>query len=197
MKMSEIFTAVKSLAENDTGISNNNITMWVDQAINRINQALQANIPVTTGKPITYEPEFDVRYHESLVLFSVGKYRESDSDYNSGVYFMNQFADMVRTMQRDMVLQPSVRTDYNIQQIIVENAGTLLYTLTMPYGSYFDVITVYNNNVLLDSMYYSINLNTKSITFKGISLVPNDKITIVFENNSDLNNPPYGWWSAF
>lgn len=194
MMMSEIITRIKSLAENDQSIPNTDITSWVDDAINRINVALQCNIPTTGGNITTLVPAFDPRFHECLVLFGVGRYRESDSDYNSSQYFMNQFESMLNTMQRDMVLQPSTRVDYNVQQIVA-TTGTLVYTLTIPYGSYFDMFNVYKNDVLVDQLNYRISLTSKSITFIGITLATNDKITIVFENNSDLNNPPYQWWT--
>lgn len=194
MQMSEIFTAVKSLAENDQSIQNSDITIWVDNAINRINQALKTNIPLTSGKPTTYVPEFDIRFHEALVLFAVAKYRESDSDYNSAQYFLQTFNEMVNVMQRDMTISPSMRVDDNVQQIVVANASTLTYNLIMDYGSYFDTLTIYQNDVVVDSKYYSINMDKRQLTFKGITLTVADKITVLFENNSDLSNPPYQWW---
>lgn len=194
MQMSEIFTSVKSLAENDQSIQNSDITIWVDNGINRINQALKTNIPLTTGKPTTYVPEFDIRFHEALVLFAVAKYRESDSDYNSAQYFLQTFSDMVNVMQRDMTISPSMRVDDNVQQIVVANASTLTYNLIMDYGSYFDTLTIYQNDNVVDSNYYSINMDKRQLTFKGLTLAIGDKITILFENNSDLSNPPYQWW---
>lgn len=194
MQMSEIFAEVKSLAENDLSIQDSQITKWVDQGINRINQLLQCDIPRTIGKPTTYIPEFDERFHECLILFSVGKYRESDSDYNAAQYLMGQFNDMCMQMQRDMVIKPSFRKDFNVQQIIVTDASKLTHYLSMPSGSYFDKVEVYKNDEIVDPGYYGISFGSRTITFKGVTLTVNDKITVVFENNSDLNNPPYEWW---
>lgn len=195
MDMSTIFKNTKLQAENDQAIPNTDITTWVDQAIDRINMALQCNIPKTSGQATTYVPAFDERYHESLVLFAVAKYRESDSDYNSANYFMGQFDQMLMTMQRDMKILPSTRVDFNVQQIVITDITDMIYTLDIPFGSYFDNINVYKNDVIVDSKYYGLSVENKTITFKGLTLVLNDKITIVFENNSDLNAPPYHWWS--
>lgn len=195
MMMSEIITRIKSLAENDQSISNTDITAWVDDAINRINQAMQANIPTTGGNTTTLVPAFDVRFHESLVLFGVARYRESDSDYNGAMYFNSKFDNMLETMQRDITLLPSVRVDSQVQQIVAPNSSTFTYNLNMDYGSYFDSVSVYKNDILVDSKYYTISVDKRTITFKGITFATNDKITILFENNSDLNNPPYAWWS--
>lgn len=194
MMMSEIIAKVKSLAENDQSIANADITGWVDDAIGRINQAMKSNIPTTAGNTTSLVPAFDVRFHEALVIFAVAKYRESDADFQSAQYFSMQFDDMVRTMQRDMTLLPSVRVDDQIQQIIVTNASVFTYNLIMDYGSYFDYVSVYKNDILVDPLNYSTSLQKRQITFKGITLAVNDKITILFENNSDLNNPPYQWW---
>jgi hypothetical protein len=196
MMMSEIITKTKSLAENDQSIASTDITAWVDDAIQRINQAMQCNIATTGGNTSTLVPAFDPRFHECLVNFCVGRYRESDSDYNGAQYWMNKFENMLNLMQRDMVLQPSSRVDYNVQQILA-TSGTLVYTLTIPSGSYLDIITVYKNDVLVDPSGYSISGINKNITFSGITFATNDKITIVFENNSDLNNPPYLWWTSW
>ena len=195
MTLDEIISATRTLAENDQSISQNDIVTWVDMAINRINQALQANIPLTKGKPTTYEPEFDSRYHEALVMFAVSKYYEADSAYANAQYFMQQFENMVSLMQRDMEIKPSMRADYNVQQIVVTDPSVSAYTLNMPYGSYFDTVSVYRNDVPVDSKNYYLNPHNKQIVFTGITLSANDKITIVFENNSDMNNPPYQWWT--
>jgi hypothetical protein len=194
MQLSEINSYIKSLSENDQSIQDTDITRWIDSAIRRINQALKANIPVTTGKPTTYIPEFDANFHDALLYFAESKYRESDSDYQSAQYFTGLFNDMLRTMERDMDLNPSVRTDPQVQQITVTNASTLVYDLFMDYGSYFDKLDIYQNDKLVDPKNYNVSLTNKQITFTGITLVLNDKITIVFENNSDLNQPPYKWW---
>lgn len=195
MQLVEMKAYVKSLAEQDLSITDADIVRWIDSAIDRINVALQCKIPSVTGQPDTYEPEFDSRFHESLVIFANAKYRESDADFNSATYFMNEFDKMLMNMQRDMELKPSTRKDYNVQQIVVTNPTTMVYDLSMPYGSYFDYVKVYHNDVELNPHSYTFDVNTKKVTMKGISLVLNDKITILFENNSDLNNPPYAWWS--
>jgi hypothetical protein len=194
MMMSEIITKTKSLAENDQSIANADITGWVDDAIGRINQAMKSNIPTTGGNTTTLVPAFDVRFHEALVIFAVAKYRESDSDYQSAQYFLGTFDDMLKIMQRDMTLLPSVRVDNNVQQIVVPNTTTFIFTLVMDYGSYFDNISVYNNDVLVDEKYYKLDVTNRQITFIAYTFATNDKVTILFENNSDLSNPPYQWW---
>jgi hypothetical protein len=194
MQLSEIKAYVKSLSENDQSIADADIIRWIDSGIRKLNQLLKCNIPLTTGQPDTYVPAFDSNYHDVLLYFAEAKYRESDSDYQSAQYFTNMFNEMVMDMQRDMKLNPSIRTDPQVQQITVTSADTLVYNLTMNYGSYFDVFDVYQNDVWVDPKYYKISMQNKQITFTGITLAVNDKITIVFENNSDLNNPPYQWW---
>lgn len=192
MNVDEITEAIISLAENDQSIDDVAMNGWISQGINRINVALNSNFPSSLSG--TDVPAFDSRYHESLVIFGVAKYRESDSAYNDAQYFMGQFNDMLTVMQRDMVVAPSYKTDYNYQQILVTNITTLVYNLDIPYGSYFDDINVYLNNIPLVSSEYTISQPNKTITLKGVTLVLNDKITIKFENNSDLNSPPYLWW---
>lgn len=194
MTLDEIITNVKILAENDQSISQEDVIRWVNLGINRINQHLQVNIPNVSSGDLNVEPDFDKRFHESLVLFSVAKYYESDASYNNSIYYMNQFNDMVRVMQRDMKIKPSQRADYNVQQIVVDQTSSYEYSLEMPYGSYFDNVEVYVNDTLVEQNNYTLDMSKRIIRFNGISLNPYDKITIVYENNSDLNSPPYAWW---
>jgi hypothetical protein len=191
MKLDEIFDAIISLAENDQSIDDVAMATWVSQGINRINMALNTTFPSSLNG--TDEPAFDSRYHEALVIFGVAKYRESDSAYADAQYFHQQFDDMVMRMQRDMVIPPSYKSDYNYKQIVVTNPTTIVYNLDIPYGSYFDDIFVYLNDVKLTSG-FTIDSNNGTITFVTVTLTVNDKITVQFENNSDLNSPPYGWW---
>lgn len=193
MTYDEIAEAIVSLAENDQSIDDVAMSTWVSQAINRINVALNVNFPSSISG--TDVPAFDSRYHEALVIFGVAKYRESDSAYNDAQYFMVQFNEMLKTMQRDMEIPPSYKKDYNHQQIVVTNATTFMYNLDIPYGSYFDDIIVYLNDKLVDNKNYAVSMSNKTITFTAVSFVVGDKITIKFENNSDLNAPPYQWWT--
>jgi hypothetical protein len=195
MTYDEIVEAIISLAENDQSIDDVALARWIANGIDRINITLNTSFPSSLSG--TEEPAFDSRFHESLILFGVAKYRESDSSYNDAQYFMQQFNDMIMVMQRDMEIPAAFRKDKDVQQIVVTNPTTLVYDLSMPYGSYFDYISVYKNNELVNPISYRITLNTKKITFQGISLVSDDRITVIFENNSDLNAPPYQWWNAF
>ena len=192
MTYDEIVEAIISLAENDQSIDDVALATWIANGIDRINITLNTSFPSSLSG--SDEPEFDARFHEALIIFGVAKYRESDSSYADAQYFMQQFNDMLMVMQRDMEIPPAFRKDKDVQQIIVTDATTMVYDLSMPYGSYFDYISVYKNNELVNSFNYRITLNTKQLTFQGISLVPDDRITVIFENNSDLNAPPYQWW---
>lgn len=195
MELSEIRTYVKDLAEQDLSITDAQVDRWLDSAIDRINTALESNYPKVTSKASTYIPEIDERYHEALVLFANAKYRESDADFQSAMYFMNSFNDMLMDMQRDMEVPPSFRKNKNTQQIVVTNPTTIGYNLNIQKGAYFNYITVYINDVEIDPRYYTLNGRLKSITFKGVTLTVNDKITVIFEDSGDLNQPPYTWWN--
>jgi hypothetical protein len=202
MNLTEIHASVKSLAENDQSIAQADINRWIDAAIQKINQKCQANIPLVGTNLMTYTPEFDIRYHESLVLFSVGRYRESDSDYSGASYFMNQFEDMLREMQRDMYIPYCFRKDYNVQTI-VNDEGALTYDLTIADSAYYGVIDVYlaSNGFwiyekLLKPTDYTINQTKKTITFKPtVNLQIDDIISISYEANAAFENPPYGNWT--
>lgn len=187
---------IKSLAENDQSINDTDITDWMDDAIGRVNRELKTNYAKATGQADTWQPEFDENYHEVILMFAQARYRESDADYQSAQYWDTKVNDIVMNMQRDMKILPSFRADNEVQQIVITDPTNATYNLTMDFGSYFDVLEVYQNDSLVDPSYYKVVLNSKTITFTQ-TLEYNDKITIVFQENSDLNNPPYQWWGSW
>jgi hypothetical protein len=155
---------------------------------------MKSNIPTVTDVG-DIVPAFDKRYHETIVNFCVSKYKEMDSAYGDASYFMGQFDEMLKDMQRDLVLLPSTIIDYNHQQIVVSDVTDFTYDLSMPTGSYYDTVSVYLNDIPLKNTNYKTMMNSRSIMFKGLTFVLGDRITIKFENNSDLNEPPYTWWN--
>jgi hypothetical protein len=193
MTYDEIVDQIVAMAEGDQSIDDVVLSSWISQGIDRINVAMKSNIPNKLSG--SDEPLFDKRFHEALVLFAVSKYRAADASYNDADYFMNEFNTMLMTMERDMVVLPSLMGgDQHLQ--ITAVAGQQIYSLSLPNGSYYDVIEVYVNDVLKTYITdYTINMTTKLLTFTGTTtFVDGDKITVKYENNSDLNNPPYGWW---
>lgn len=196
MNIDAIITETKRLCDDDQSIANADIQSWIDLAINRINQALKVNIPTISALPTTTVPSFDARYHEVLILFCIIKYREGDSDYTAAQYFQQQFNEMLSIMQRDMTIPPSLRMDESIQQIVVTDATVSVYTLTIPYGSYYSNLVVYWNDAIVDSRYYTIDQYDKTISFDvaNIIFVVNDKISIDYELNAITNQPPLDWW---
>lgn len=193
MNLGDLKRKIKSLAENDQSIAVTDMTDWLDDAIDDINTALKSNFSKATGQADTWEPEFDSRYHEALLIFAQKRYREADADYSSAQYWDNKFTVKLMDMQRDMKVPPSFRADPEVQQIVITDPTNAIYNLTMDFGSYFDVLEVYQNDSLVSPSYYKVSLNSQQITFTQ-TLEYNDKITIVFQENSDLNNPPYEWW---
>lgn len=198
MNITDIIRKTKRLADDDQSILTSDIQDWIDLAIDRINQALKCNIPYITGLTLSTIPSFDTRFHEILVNYCVAKYREGDSDYSSAQYFMKLFDDMLDVMQRDMTLNPSIRMDYNVLQLTPPDTTGIISTVNLPFGSYFDQIFTYQNDVDI-SKYCTYNSISQTLTIditNITNLTTTDKITVVFENNSDLNAPPFQWWGS-
>jgi hypothetical protein len=192
MQYLQMKNAIKSLAEQDLSISDSDILVWVNQGINRINVDLEVNIPEITGSD-TEEPAFDRKYHESLVVFANAKYRESDADFNSASYFIAQFNDMIRKMQRTMEIPPSA--DSNAQQVVVTDATQTVYKLSIPIGAYYGTIRIYKNDIAIDENSYQVSPEMQTVTFKDVTLLVGDKITVKYEGSPYLDAAPYPWWN--
>lgn len=196
MKVDDIIRKVKTLADNDQSIKTSDIQDWIDLGIDEINQSMKSSIPYISGLPTSTIPQFDERYHNVLVQYCVAKYREGDSDYTAAQYFDAQFKDTLNLMQRDMIVAPSLRDDDSIIQLTATSNGQVTYDVpTLPLGSYYGIIQVYQNDVEITE-YCKFNSLVKQMTIDTghVTIANGDKISIDFEINSELNNPPYTWW---
>ena len=191
MQYSEIKTQVRSLAEQDLSIQDADILAWVNQAINRINVDLNAAYKKLTGTDAEV-PAFDERFHESLIVFANAKYRESDADFNSASYFIAQFNDMIRKMQREMVVPVQFSKDPSLQQIDVTNATTMVYSITTPPEDYYSTISIYLNGAILDPSTYTISYDGKTLTLLNVTLQVGDRVTVKSEESY---NKPHVWWN--
>lgn len=193
MKVSEIITHVKTLSE-DQSIADATVLTWLNLGINRINLAVNGNISPVVLAPDN-PPDFDARYHESLVLYGVVKYKESDSAFADAQYFQQQFEIMLTEMQRDLNLRPSQWMDNNIQQIVVASSSVKTYNLVMSEGSQYGTIRVYQNDTEIYDWTTKFTTEPNTITIGGtITLAVNDKLTIKWEDHSEFTAPPYEHW---
>ena len=196
MKVDDIIRETKRLADDDQSILTTDIQDWIDMCIGRINQACKCNIPTISSLPTSTIPSFDARYHEILVLFCVGKYREGDSDYTAAQYFMKEFQDMLSIMQRDMPINPSIQLGDSWLQLAATSDGQTIFSLVgMPYGSYFNNLVVYQNDVEITD-YCTFDLRNKQMTIDtgNVTIKNADKISVNFLDDSETNNAPYEWW---
>lgn len=196
MVIDDIIRITKRLCDDDQSIQTSDLTDWIDLGIDDINQMLGTNIAHITGQPTnTTSPNFDSRYHQCLVFFCVAKYREGDSDYNAAQYMGKKFEDMLAVMQRDMPLNPSIRKDDNVLQLVAADTTGIFDVSTLDNGAYFSLLLVYQNDKDI-SKYCTFNHLTEQMTVDIVNapIAVNDKITIIFEMNSAINNPPYEWW---
>lgn len=196
MVIDDIIRITKRLCDDDQSITNSDLTDWIDMGIDAINQQIGANIDHITGQPTnTTSPNFDSRYHQSLVDFCVMQYRLGDSDYNAAAIFEKKFGDMLALMQRDMPLNPSVRKDDYVLQLVAADTSGIFDTSALDSGVYFNVLLVYQNDKEI-TQYCRFDYVTEQMTVDtgNAPIAVNDKITIVFEENPALNNPPFDWW---
>lgn len=197
MVVDDIIRIAKRLCDDDQSIQTSDLTDWIDMGIDELNKNLSIQIPHITGLPTnSTSPNFDSRYHNILVDYCIIKYREGDSDYNASGYFLKVFNDKLQQMERDMPKNPSIRTDYDVMQLTPPDTTGVIPTTQLPYGAYFDNIRIYQNDVDITS-YCTLDsvAMTLTIDITQLTVAITDKITIVFDNNAEMENPPYSWWA--
>lgn len=197
MVVDDIIRIAKRLCDDDQSIQTSDLTDWIDMGIDELNKNLSIQIPHIAGLPTnSTSPNFDSRYHNILVDYCIIKYREGDSDYNASGYFLKVFNDKLQQMERDMPKNPSIRTDYDVMQLTPPDTTGVIPTNQLPYGAYFDNIRIYQNDVDITS-YCTLDsvAMTLTIDITQLTVAITDKITIVFDNNAEMENPPYSWWA--
>jgi hypothetical protein len=143
--------------------------------------------------------DFPEKYHEIPVLYACAMYQSSESSIGEKNSYLVQFQDGLKSFIENYDTPMTQRDDTNTQQFIKTLTDENKYTITKRgyLDGYKSNLKVYINNV--ETTLFTTNDKTFTITeIVGVqTLVENDKITAVWEDRPEMQEPPYTWWKAW
>lgn len=173
----------------DDTVSADDAVEWLNSAKNQMAIAVEANFPNLVASALESSFVFDSKYHEIPVLYACASFKEQESTLSEASNFMAKYENLKKDFVRNYVVPPRYRDD-RLSQQFTATAGQTLFTVTK--GNY-DPPTgdakVYINDQPVDFE----TGDGKNFTLL-IALLGGEAVTIIWEEHTDLIDPPYNWW---
>jgi hypothetical protein len=128
-------------------------------------------------------------------MYAASRFKQYDGIFSDAQIFMQDFQSMLNDFQATYQIPFMYRDDHITQQFTAPSTttGTETFTITKPTYSYaYGDLTVYVNNIKT-SNFTVYDDNTVQVT--GLSA--NDSVTMLWEEHTDIVEPPYSWWGSW
>jgi hypothetical protein len=190
MNLKEMIDAVNMRADDIQ--SNAVIIQWLNEGISVLGIAVEANFPqfsATSGDLIGQIAPIPERFHMIPVIYAIAKFKEYDSSVNEANNFMNQFEFLKNQFVATYQVEPQYRDDRLAQQFTVTDGQREFEITKNGYNPRYGDLKVYVNGQRKEDF----TIKDKKFTLVTDS-VAGDKITAVWEEHTDLLEPPYNFW---
>lgn len=154
----------------------------------------EANFPQFTTTNLSGVPVFPVKYHEALVLYAAAMIKAQDSSIREKDSFTGQFMGLLAEFSAQWQVPPQYKDDPNTQQFIATAGQTKFVITDFDYSLKNGDLSVYVDNAKLSDL--NLTLSTNGFTIVGLpALIAGQYVTAVWELHTDLDAPPYSWWT--
>lgn len=177
----------------DDVVLNEDALMWLNAGQNKMAIAVNAKFPkleMTPAMDATFV--FPEEYHDLPVLYACAMYKAQDTSLQEKDSFMLQFLDGLREFASRYSPPIIYRNDETTEQFVVDDTLNNVFNITKnSYDPRTGKLRVYVNGIQTN---YFVKKADKS--FKILqSLVEGDRVTAQWEIHTDMQKPPYSWWS--
>jgi hypothetical protein len=177
----------------DDSPSSASVVEWINAGVNVMAMRVNAVFPMLSVTESTSKLPFDDKWSEIPVLYACARFKQSDLMTQDAQSYMNQFEMMVRDFVLRYEVPPQYKDDPNTEQFVPQ-LGQVNFTITKEsFSAATGDLIVYKNNRKL------VKDTDFTVTETGFSLAlgaqATDFITAVWEYHSDLQEPPYSWWT--
>jgi len=194
----------------DDTIDSTTIVDYLNAGQNVMGMQVNALFTSLSAGTTTYTPVYDTKYHEIPVLYACMRIKEMDSVLTEAQNFRDQFETQLKYFVLNYRVPPSLRDDRMSQQYTASSGQTAFVISKLTYDPDSSTITVYKNDrewlgwskvtsTVSDSSSI-VTTTTSTNDPNGIILntacTAGDLITLVWDEHSDVANPPYSWWSG-
>lgn len=138
---------------------------------------------------------FDDKWAEIPVLYACARFKQADLMYTDADRYMSQFDTMLRDFNAKYEVPPQYMDIPNSQQFTASAGQTKFIITDETYNPITSALTVYKSNLkLVQDTDFSIESSTKTVTFTN-ACTGGEFVTMRWELQSDLETPPYTWWT--
>jgi hypothetical protein len=174
----------------DDVVDSKDAAEWLNSGKNQMAIAVGAKFPDLDSSNLSGTFVFDDQFHEAPVLYACASFKEQDSALSEVGNFMTKFENLKKEFVRSYVVPPRYRNDRLSQQFIATAGQTSFIVTKDGYDPAMGDAKVYVNDQLVSS---SIGTGNELILTVAASL--NDCVTVVWEEHTDLIDPPFNWWT--
>ena len=183
----------------DDVVDNVTATRWLNAGQNQMAVEARAVFTQLDATDTNGTFDFPEKYHETPVLYACAMYQSSESSVGEKNSYLVQFQDSLKSFIENYDIPMSQRDDTNTQQFVKTALDANTYTITKRgyVDGYKSNLKVYRNNI--ETTLFTIT--DKSFTLTNLTGIQEpqvgDKITAVWEDRPEMNEPPYTWWKAW
>lgn len=175
------------------------VIRWFDRAQDRLASSVGAKFPrfIANGTfdPNT-EPVWDEKWHEALVVFACARYKEAESSLNEVQNFQQQFDTLMSEMSENYQIPIQYRDDRLVQQFIAVSNQVSFVISKLGFDPVYGNLQVFVNGV--ETTDFTLDADTKMFTINATTVVnADDKITALWQEYYDYDQPPVPWLNSF
>lgn len=163
---------------------------WLNSGKNQMAIAVGAKFPDLDSAVLTGTFVFDDQFHEAPVLYAAASFKEQDSALSEVGNFMSKFENLKKEFVRSYVVPPRYRNDRLSQQFIATAGQTSFIVTKEGYDP-----TVGDAKIYVNDRYVISSIGVDNELILDVATVLGDCVTIVWEEHTDLIDPPYNWWT--
>lgn len=193
MTLEEMINMINSNV--DDVVLNEDALMWLNAGQNKMAVAVGANFPrleITPSMDATFV--FPEKYHDLPVLYASAMYKAQDTSLSEKDSFMVQFIDGLKDFVARYTPPIIYRDDETTEQFDIQNGMTSeLFITKNSYDPRTGKLKVYVNGIQTNN-FIKDSKGRKSFLVLD-DLVEGDRVTAQWEIHTDMQKPPYSWWS--
>ena len=184
-------TNVDDVTDNTTAVR------WLNAGQNQMAAEARASFTQLSATNLNGTFDFPEKYHETPVLYACAMYQSSESSIGEKNSYLSQFQEGLKTFIETYDVPMPQRDDSNTQQFVKTATDNNTYTITKRGYSLQSNLKVYRNNI--ETTLFTMIDNSFTLTeIVGVQVpVVGDKITAIWEDRPDLQEPPYPWMKGW
>lgn len=165
---------------------------WVNEALNDLGMAVQAVFPQFefNGQLSSQIPPIPQQFRHILVIYGCARFKEYDGSMQEAQHFMMQYDDLKKKFASSYQVPAQYRDDRLAEQFTATEGQVTFEITKIGYDPQFGDLKIYVNGKKVTDF----EIGESNDFTLATPCVVGDKVTAVWEEHTDLIEPPFNWW---